>query len=200
MARLTDGRVRAVVGVAVVTASLGWAVLGTGGWAVLGTGGGAGAATSLTSTVQAHCIGLTGIPNAHACTSETLDAKRSEPVSVDDITVTPVGRGTVSVATYEADPTAPLASSTGTYFGISISESNAFKTVTVKDCSLGGGTTLFWWNGSTWLPVTLQPGSISSATLTCVTDTLGAGSDPSLATIARLSRVSHFDAVVFGVK
>ncbi len=199
MGRLTDGRVRAVVGVAVVAASLGWAVLGTGGWAVFGGGGGAGA-TSVTRDAQAHCTGLTVIPRAHVCTSETLDAKRSEPVSIDDITVTPVGRGTVTVATYEADPTAALASSTGTYFGLSISAGNAFETLTVKDCSLGGGTTLFWWDGDAWLPVTLQPGSISSATLTCVTDTLGAGSNPSLATIARLSRVSHFGAVVFGVK
>lgn len=202
MSRWTGGRgrVRAVVAATLVTASVGWAVLGIGGWAALGGGSGAGAATSLARHVNSHCSKSTTIPHTYGCKSKTLSPGRSGSASSDTIKVEPTGRGTVAVGIYYSDPAPPLASSTGKFFGVSVTAGDAFTSLTVKDCALGGGTTLYWLDGSTWLPVTLQPGSIASATLTCVTDTLGSGSSPTIAEIVKLSRTSRFGAVIFGVK
>ncbi len=194
MAPLVGGRVRAVVGATLVIA------IASLGWVAAGVGGSVGADTSVTRHVQSHCTKKTSILHALECATKTLPPDRSLSASSDTVKVTPTGRGMVSVATYVKDPVGALTSSTGTYFGVWLSSPNGFTALTVKDCNLAGGTALYWWNGDTWLPVALQPGSVSSATITCVTDTLGAESSPNLATITHFSRLTSTGAVVFSVR
>lgn len=192
MGPLARGRLRPVVGAMLVAASLGGAILGVGG-------GPAGAATSVTRVVHSRCSETTDIPHMQECTSVTLLSGRTESDSSGDVSLELTGRGTITVGTYDSDP-APRALSTGKYFGVSIFPGDTFTSLAVKDCNIGGGVLLDWWNGDSWLPVTAEPGSVSSTTLTCIDVTLGAESSPSIATIARTSRLSSYEAVVFGVK
>ena len=139
------------------------------------------------------------VPNTIACVSKTGFVARSTMAASDGVTVSTVGRGTFAVGTYRKDPIRPLASSTAKFFGVRLSSTNRFTSFIVKDCNLGGGTVLRWWNGTAWEPVvgvTTTSGTGSSA---CVSVALGSASSPNLATMSRLSRVSRFQAVVFGV-
>ncbi|HTX62998.1 MAG TPA: hypothetical protein VMD28_05135 [Acidimicrobiales bacterium] len=192
MEAMVGRRVRAVVGAAFLGA--------LSSSALVGAGGAAGAATSVAHHPLGHCTKKTNIEGGQECRSKSLDPKRTSGISSRTVKVTPTGRGTVAVATYNTDPAPLLSASTGKYFGVSLGASNAFTSLTLKDCSLGGGTTLYWWSGGEWIPVALEPGSIASASLTCVSDTLGPESSPSLAQMTKLSRASRFGAVVFGVR
>lgn len=64
-------------------------------------------------------------------------------------------------------------------------------------CGPGVAGTLEWWSGTSWLPVVGDP---EWATPSCTGVTLGETSSPSLATIARLSRLSRFHGVVFAAR
>lgn len=137
------------------------------------------------------------IPNTKACESIAARSSRSTTASSDEVTVTTSGRGTFAVGTYRKDPAGVLSSSTGKFFGISLSTGNHLAPLVIKDCNLAGGTALEWWNGHAWEPVLSQTGA--TYTSTCTTVTLGASTTPSLSTLTKLSRLGRFGAVVFAV-
>jgi hypothetical protein len=51
--------------------------------------------------------------------------------------------------------------------------------MTISNCNLNGGTSLQWWTGSMWTPV--SPQTYSSGPPACVTATLGTNSAPTIA-------------------
>jgi uncharacterized repeat protein (TIGR01451 family) len=87
------------------------------------------------------------------------------------------GSGTVTVSQYASDPETALPNSTDEFIDVSASDSiTPFTSVDVVDCTLNGGDTLWWWNGSSWLEVSPQ-----SATPTgCVTADLSDTSTPDI--------------------
>ncbi len=174
--------------------------------------------TRLLAVVGVLCVGLVGIaiPAAQAsatrasastasgvciqgaktCESTTPRFGRSTTITSDKVTLTTSGRGTVILGTYRRNPAGVLSSSTGKFFGISVTAGNKFATLVVKDCNLGGGTSFVWWNGHAWANLLSQGGTTYT---TCFTFTLGSTSTPSLASLTKLSRLSRFGAVVFAV-
>ncbi|MHB1533874.1 MAG: beta strand repeat-containing protein [Acidimicrobiales bacterium] len=93
------------------------------------------------------------------------------------------GEGTVTVAQYASNPVgAPSFKSSGSYFDVSLSSGSTFTSVTVKNCNLMGGTTLYWWNpagSGAWQSVVGDPGPITTAG-PCITVTLTGASSPNL--------------------
>ncbi|HZU77054.1 MAG TPA: PxKF domain-containing protein, partial [Dehalococcoidia bacterium] len=100
------------------------------------------------------------------------------------VTVTAQGSGTISVATYGA--TGPLGwppSSTNGAIDVHLTSGSTFTSVTVVDCDLNGGNVVYWFNGSTWTPVSPQTYDATAPSGQCapnVTMTLSATSSPSL--------------------
>lgn len=103
----------------------------------------------------------------------------SGSASTGGITATGTGGGTLTVATYSANPGGtPTFSAPGAYFDVKTALGSTYTGVTVKDCSLGGGNTAFWWNGLAWQEVS---GQSYDASTHCATFTVTATSSPSLA-------------------
>lgn len=88
------------------------------------------------------------------------------------------GTGSITVGLYygNAVSTAPP-SGAQNFFDVYLSSDSTFTGVTVVDCDLGGGTTNYWYNGTSWLPVSMQQYSGSSG---CVTTTINGTTSPSL--------------------
>jgi hypothetical protein len=108
------------------------------------------------------------------------------------------GAGAVSVVQYTSgaapgDAGSPTFTSTGVYFDVSLSQGNGFSSVTVTQCDLGGGDSVWWWNALATTPawtavspqaygngcVTIGPlNATSSPTLAQLTGTVFAASAP----------------------
>ena len=92
------------------------------------------------------------------------------------------GSGTITVVTYGANPGGtPPFPSPGGYFGVQTGAGGTYTSVAVNACSLGGGNSLFWWDGSTWQQVSGQSYNPSTH---CVTFTATGDSSPSLSPLA----------------
>lgn len=139
------------------------------------------------------------IPATFACESAAGDPPRSTTVSSEGVTVTALGRATVDVGTYRRDPVGSLSTSNGKFFGLSVSSGLSLKSAVLRDCNLGDGTGLQWWDGSRWLTVGRESPTFAKGMSTCISVTLSLTSSPSIASIARLSRLTHPEAVIFGV-
>lgn len=91
-----------------------------------------------------------------------------------------VGLGSLTVSQYAAAPYVPPALAVaGEFFDVQVAAGSSFSTVTIEDCSLGGGTSLQWWDGSAWTAV--SPQSYQPGPPACVTATLGSSSSPTIA-------------------
>jgi DNA uptake protein ComE-like DNA-binding protein len=66
--------------------------------------------------------------------------------------------------------------STGRYIDVLVAKGSTFATLTVKDCNLNGGNTMYWRNGTVWAAVV--PQSYSAG---CATATLSSTSSPTIA-------------------
>ena len=121
--------------------------------------------------------------------------------------------GSVTVAQYAGNPVTGSAPPSGrNYFDVKISAGNTFSSVQIVDCNLGGGNTLYWYDGSMWQvasPVsvntpssgcaTLTVGGASSPNLSQLTGTIfasGANSNPTSARVIGLRVVRHLGGVV----
>ena len=98
------------------------------------------------------------------------------------VTVTAsTGPGALTVSQYPADPAGtPSFSSTGEYFDVETSSTSTFGSVTVKVCTLNGGTKLYWWGTTSGKWETVSPVTGPSGTPPCLTATLSAKSTPTL--------------------
>jgi hypothetical protein len=93
------------------------------------------------------------------------------------------GTGTVTVGDYGSDiGGSPLSRSTGDYIDVYRSATGTFKTVEVKDCELGGGRSLWWYDPATgWEPIPEPPAAYSAGLPACITVTFTASTTPSVA-------------------
>jgi hypothetical protein len=83
------------------------------------------------------------------------------------------------VSEYASDPVAsPSFSTPGGYFDVEVAAGSSFSSLTITDCNLNGATSLEWWNGGAWEPVT--PTSYTAGPPACVSATISSTSSPSL--------------------
>ena len=112
----------------------------------------------------------------------------------DGTTVTATGIGGITVSQFSGNPVAsPTFSATDEYFDIRVSSGNTFTSIVVKNCTLSGGNTIYWFNPSAgtsgaWQSVSGQV--YSAGPPACVSFTITAVSSPSL---------SQLTGTVFGV-
>jgi hypothetical protein len=102
--------------------------------------------------------------------------------SVSNINATTTGTGTVGVWQYDSNPEAPTAppAPVANYFDVYASGSG-LTSVTVKDCNLGGGNTVYYWDAGTSSWIVVAPQSYdSSASPPCITFTLDTSTTPSI--------------------
>ncbi len=106
----------------------------------------------------------------------SLDPLGTAVASTSVLTATASGVGTVIVALYESNPGGALSfTSSGSFMDVSLSYGNAFTSVSVDYCGLGGGSEVHWWDGSTWALVSPQ---VYDPLTGCVTMTLDDASSP----------------------
>ncbi len=87
--------------------------------------------------------------------------------------------GSVTVGTYSDNPTGanppPNASN---YFDVKVSTPNSFTSMSIVDCNLGTGTTIYWFDGAAWQAA--SPVSLNTPTTGCATLTVTGSSHPTL--------------------
>ncbi len=88
------------------------------------------------------------------------------------------GEGAFTLSQLQAVPPTIGFAAVGHYFDLELATGSAFGSLSIRDCNLGGGNALEWWDGSSWGAV--RPQSYSPGPPACVTAVLGAGSSPSL--------------------
>ena len=119
--------------------------------------------------------------------SGTSDSPSGTATATNDgTTASGSGVGALTVAQYASDPVgAPAFSSSGMYFDVALSSPNSFTGLTITDCNLGGGASLYWWNpaalggAGAWETVSNQ--SYSAGPPPCVTATINTSTSPDLA-------------------
>ena len=91
-----------------------------------------------------------GVSSQGSGTSSTADG--SATATASGITASGTGVGTLVVARYSANPggAAGFANNTGAYTDVYIAPGSAFTSLTIVNCTLNGGNTAYWWNGSIW--------------------------------------------------
>jgi putative cell wall-binding protein len=127
----------------------------------------------------------------------TTDASAPATVSMSGVTATASGgTGTVTVSEYPNNPAAAATfPSTGSFLDVSTSTGSSFTSVVIKDCNLGGGVGLQWWDPTVsdglggWRPVVGNPTDVSGLP-GCLTVTLNDTSSPT---------VSQLGGTIFGV-
>lgn len=93
------------------------------------------------------------------------------------ISVSGTGSGVVGAAVYTADPAgAPVFNSSGTYVDVTIAGSG-LSSITIKDCNLNGGNSVYWNTGTAWALVSNQSYDPSTQ---CVTMTVNSTTVPTL--------------------
>lgn len=86
------------------------------------------------------------------------------------------------VGQYSSDPDTYFSSGTGAYFDVYVAPGDTFTSVTITDTDLSGGATIYWWNGTAWVPVVGDPGpTYSPGPPPSVTVTLDSTTTPTLA-------------------
>jgi hypothetical protein len=96
------------------------------------------------------------------------------------VTVSGSGTGTVGAAVYGSNPAGTATfNSSDAYVDVTVAGSG-LTSLTVKDCDLNSGTTVSWWNGTTWV---LASNQTYDATAKCVTITVNSTTSPSLSQI-----------------
>ncbi len=104
-------------------------------------------------------------------------------------TVAARGEGSFTLAQYGGNPVstpsatspAPFGAGAGgaaSFLDVHVAPGSSFSTLQLKDCNLDGGYTLFWWNGTAWLPAT--PQTYSPGPPACATATLTNASSPTV--------------------
>ncbi len=94
------------------------------------------------------------------------------------------GYGALTLSSLANDPqTQSVPLGTGAFYELSLDPASQYGSVVVSICSLGGGHSLDFWNGSTWAPLPDQSFSIATG---CITSTFNGTSTPALAGMTSL--------------
>ncbi|HEY8600263.1 MAG TPA: S-layer homology domain-containing protein [Thermomicrobiales bacterium] len=126
------------------------------------------------TAVTASASGTSTDPNGGA----TASMGGSGPGTPGSLSVRARGAGTVTVAQFGGNPAgAPNFGVPGgsAFLDARVTPGHQF-TAAIVNCNLGGATTLYWWNGSSWSPASDQ----SATPAGCVTVTVSAVTSPSL--------------------
>lgn len=100
----------------------------------------------------------------------------------DTISASAAGQGTLALATYNSDPAAPATfANPRDYFDVHLSFGNAFTSASLRTCDLNGTDTVYWYNGTSWAPVSSQS---FDATTGCATMTITSTTSPNLTNLA----------------
>jgi hypothetical protein len=136
-----------------------------------------------TSNPQTLFVPLTGAKvSAFQSISDT-----NPQAAVTGLSAGATGAGTLTVAQYSANPGTTCCRvgvpGSSSYFDVHTAAGNSFSTVTITDCTLGGGSQVLWYDTSTatWAPASNQSYDASSG---CATVTVDSTTQPSLAQLA----------------
>jgi hypothetical protein len=138
-----------------------------------------------TSNPQTLFVPLTG---AQVSASQSMSGTNPQ-AALTGLSANATGAGTLTVAQYTADPGATCCRvgtpSGSSYFDVHAAAGNSFSAVTIRDCNLGGGSQVLWYNTSTatWAPASKQSYDASTG---CATVTVDSTTQPSLAQLAGL--------------
>ena len=135
-----------------------------------------------TVTLSDYSTGGGGGPSAPTAPTPPAGASSYKSCSVnsgmlscanDTVTVTAAtGPGALTVSQYASNPEGPPSfSSTGEYFDVGVTPGSSFSSLTIKDCNLGGGTKLYWWNTNTASWEGVSPVSGPTGTPPCLSAT-----------------------------
>ena len=104
--------------------------------------------------------------------------------AISGLSATGSGAGALTVASYGANPTSgnvAVTNGTGVYYDVAIGAGSSFTQVVIVECNLGAnGNQIDYFNGSTWVPFSMQ--SFNSGT-GCATATVNTSTTPTMAAL-----------------
>jgi hypothetical protein len=136
-----------------------------------------------------------------SASGSTENAKEPAKATDKELSATASGgTGTVTVGDYgSAIGGAPLSKSTGEYIDVYHSGASKFTSIEVKDCELGGGKSLWWYDPATgWEPISEPPATYTEAgPQPCITVTFTESTRPNIAQLTGTRFGTRFgDAVL----
>ena len=131
-----------------------------------GGGGGSGSST----------LPPPGPQPGEATTKSGTSSTSNGTLSLTDKTVglkaTLKGAGAVTIGGYSGNPTSlTLSTSTGKYLDVELSTGSTFTSLTLTVCSVGTGSWLDWWNGTSWVPFSTATSGATGCIIATVTKT-----------------------------
>jgi YVTN family beta-propeller protein len=116
--------------------------------------------------------------------ASTENAKEPAKATDEELSATASGgTGTVTVGDYGSEiGGAALSKGTGDYVDVYRSAASSFTSIEVKDCELGGGRSLWWYDpASGWEPISEPPALYSEGPKPCITVTFTDSTRPDIA-------------------
>jgi len=132
------------------------------------------------------------------------EAKPAEAKEGEISVVASSGTGSVTVGPYGSEiGGVPLSNGTGQYFDVYRGVASSFKDVEIKDCELGGGRTLWWYNpAGGWEPISEPPAHYTEGPKPCISVTITENTRPDVAQLTGTRFGTRFGAdlgaLVFG--
>ncbi len=124
------------------------------------------------------------VTNTGAATGSSAGADMAggEGTATPDTVATASGTGSLAVAAYSGNPTAPATfQAAGTYFDAAVESGSSFSQVTLQQCGMSAGQLVYWYDSGTdqWSPVT--PQSLNTASGCATLGPLTTTTSPTLA-------------------
>ncbi len=127
---------------------------------------------------------LTAPPGSTTSASATSTASTgTASAAVTGLSASATGLGSLTVATYGGgNPTVSAVSGgTGVFTDVAVAPGSTFRSLALTFCDLGGGNSVSWWNGTTWVSFSDQTYSSASE---CVDATVDGSTSPTLAQLS----------------
>ena len=123
----------------------------------------------------------TGAPpgSTGSATGISTSPNGTAAASVGGLSASATGLGSLTLATYGGDPEmGGVSGGTGVFYDVDVATDSAFSSLALSFCDLGGGDSVSWWNGSSWLPFSDQSFSLTTR---CVSSTVNGTTSPNVA-------------------
>jgi hypothetical protein len=124
----------------------------------------ANATYALSTSTSTLTVNVPPPPPPYGATGSTTGAGTNQTgsftVTQGDLVVQGNGPGSITASNFSANPTnVPVPTSTGVFDNVAIGHGSNFFTVLVAVCREGAGNSIMWFNGTAWVPFSLQSNS-----------------------------------------